>query len=57
MLLKLLDHMWQGILEEVYYAFKIQLRAEHVKEHILAIALVEFADHVDELVEHWEALT
>lgn len=44
------------ILEEVDDSIKVELRTEIVKEHILAVALVELRDDAWQLVKHREGL-
>ena len=50
----LLDDSLYRILEEEDYAVVVELRAKEVEEHVLAVALVEFAHHVLNLIRHWE---
>ena len=40
------------MLKEVYDSFKVQLGAQQVEEHILAIAFIELCDNTSKLVLH-----
>ena len=46
----------EHILVEENDAFKVELRAEQVKEHVLAVAFVELTASVSQFVEHGEGL-
>lgn len=56
MLLDSAHHLWQRVGKKVDDPFKIELRAQDVKEDILAITFVEFRDRICQLVEHWKTL-
>ena len=50
-------HNWrEHILVEENDAFKVELRAEQVKEHVLTVAFVELTASVSQFVEHGERL-
>ena len=46
----------ESVLVEKNDAFEVELRAEQVKENVLAVALVELTRRVGHLVEHGERL-
>ncbi len=53
-LLDCLNHDGDGVLEKEDHAVQVQLGAEQIEEHILAVTLVELRTYVLQFIEHGE---